>query len=262
MSRKSWVFTLGTEVVCGRVVNTNAAYLGRRLTLLGFEVLGVVSLIDDVGLIASALSIVLHTGPDLIVTTGGLGPTYDDLTLEAVARAVGRRLAVNELALEMIKKRYEELKLPLTPERVKMAYLPEGGMVIPNSVGTAPGCMIKSGETLLVSLPGVPRELECMWESFVEPRLRELGARRVIAERSFTVTNVPESSAAVIVKDVLRRYSNVYIKTHPKGHEVRAPVLEVYVQVSSDEVAEAERVADEVLKLLKDGLEGVGGVIT
>ncbi len=262
MSRKSWIFTLGTEVVCGRVVNTNAAYLGRRLTLLGFEVLGVVSLIDDVELISAALSLVLRTGPDLIVTTGGLGPTYDDVTLEAVARAVGRRLAVNELALEMIKKKYEELKLPLTPERVKMAYLPEGGVVIPNDVGTAPGCLIKSGETLIASLPGVPRELERMWESFVEPRLRELSARRVVVERSFTVTNVPESSAAAIVKEVLRRYGNVYVKTHPKGHEIRAPVLEVYVQVFGDELGECERVADEVLKILKDGLESVGGVIT
>jgi molybdenum cofactor synthesis domain-containing protein len=260
-SWKAWIFTLGTEVVSGRVVNTNAAYLGRRLTLLGFNVLGVVSLIDDVNLISEFISYVLASKPDLLVTTGGLGPTYDDVTLEAVAKALRVELRLNEEALKSIKEKYDVLKLPLTPERVKMAYMPEGGEVIPNNVGTAPGCMVRSGETLIISLPGVPRELESMWESYVEPRLRELGVRRVFAERSFTVSGVPESSAAKIVKELLRKYDNAYIKTHPKGHEISAPLLEVYVQVFSDDLSTAEKTADEVLEELKKGLESVGGVI-
>ncbi|MEM0014359.1 MAG: nicotinamide mononucleotide deamidase-related protein [Zestosphaera sp.] len=262
MYSKAWVFTLGTEVVSGRVVNTNASYIGRRLTLLGFDVLGVVSLVDDVGLISTFLSYVLESEPDLIVTTGGLGPTYDDVTLEAVAKAVGRGLAINDLALEMVRKKYEKLKLPLTPERIKMARLPEGCEVIPNEVGTAPGCLVRHGRTLIVSLPGVPKELEAMWESWVEPRLKGLGVKRVLAERTFTVTNVPESSAARVVKELLHKYGNIYIKTHPKGREMGAPVLEVYVQVSAERLEDAERTIERVLEDLKRELMNEGGVIS
>ena len=181
---------------------------------------------------------------------------------EALAKALRVELRLNEEALKSIKEKYDVLKLPLTPERVKMAYMPEGGEVIPNNVGTAPGCMVRSGETLIISLPGVPRELESMWESYVEPKLRQLGVRRVFAERSFIVSGVPESSAAKIVKEILRKYDNTYIKTHPKGHEISAPLLEVYVQVFSDDLSTAEETADEVLEELKKGLESVGGVIT
>ncbi|MCC6059672.1 MAG: nicotinamide mononucleotide deamidase-related protein [Thermofilum sp.] len=259
---KAWLFTLGTEVVTGRVVNTNAAYLGRRLTLLGFEVLGNVSLVDDVELIASWLSLVLSGRPALVVTTGGLGPTYDDVTLEAVARAAGRRLVLNEHALEMVRRRYEERGLPLTPERVKMAYLPEGGEAIPNPVGTAPGCWLRHGETIVVSLPGVPSELEAMWEGYVEPRLRKVAPLRHIAERLFTVVGVPESSAAAVVKRLLHRYPSIYVKTHPKGHETRGPVLLVYVQASASSREEAENAADIAAKELAAELENLGGSVT
>lgn len=262
MSNSAWVFTLGTEVVSGRVVNTNASYIGRRLTLLGFDVLGVISLVDDVELISAFLSYVLRGEPDLIVTTGGLGPTYDDITLEAVAKAVGRKLVVNDSALEMVKSKYDRLKLPLTPERVKMARLPEGSEVIPNEVGTAPGCLVKHGRTLIISLPGVPRELEGMWESWVEPRLKELGVKRVLAERTFTVSNVPESSAAKIVNEVLRKYGNIYVKTHPKGREIGAPVLDVYVQVFAERLEEAEKIVEDVVEDLKNRLRSEGGVIS
>lgn len=259
---KAWIFTLGTEVVSGRVVNTNAAYLGRRLTLLGFDVLGVVSLIDDVKLISELISYVLASKPDLLVTTGGLGPTYDDVTLEAIAKALGVNLRLNEVALKLIKEKYDVLKLPLTPERIKMAYMPEGSEIIPNEVGTAPGCMMRYEKTLIVSLPGVPRELESMWESYVEPKLKELGVKRIFAERFFRVSGVPESSAARVVKEILRKHENIYIKTHPKGHEISAPLLEIYIQVFSDDLSEAEETADRVLEELKKGLESVGGVIT
>lgn len=258
---KAWVFALGTEVVTGRVVNTNAAYLGRRLMLLGFQVLGSVSLVDDVQLIAEWLGRVLEGRPRIVVTTGGLGPTYDDVTLEAVARALGRRLVLSEEALSMVRRKYEERRLELTPERVKMAYLPEGAVVVPNPVGTAPGCWIEHGETVVICLPGVPRELEAMWEGYVEPRLRSIAPLRRIAERMFTVVGIPESTAAVAVKEVLAQYPRVYVKTHPKGHEIRGPVLDVYVQASAEGEEEASRIVEEAAELLAQKLRALGGVI-
>ncbi|RLG78196.1 MAG: competence damage-inducible protein A [Thermoprotei archaeon] len=260
---KAWLFTLGNEVVQGRVVNTNATYLGRRLFLLGFDVQGNISLIDEVNLVAKYLKIVLSDKPSIIVTSGGLGPTYDDRTLEAVAKASERSLRLDEEALRMIEEKYAVRNMPMTEERVKMAYLPEGAVPIPNPVGTAPGSWLKVGETVIVSLPGVPRELEAMWEGWVEPRIRESFNLKVrLAERIFRVVGVPESSAAKIVKDVLKRYSNVYIKTHPKGHEVLGPVLDVYVLASGGSSEEAGKVADEVVAELVKALTSLGGRIT
>ena len=260
-SRSAWLFTLGNEVVQGRVVNTNASYLGRRLTLLGFDVRGNISLVDDVSLVTEFLKYVMSRGPTLIVTTGGLGPTYDDRTLEAVARAAGLNLVLNEEALRMVREKYSEKGLELTEDRIKMAYLPEGGVPIPNNVGTAPGCWLEVSGTIVVSLPGVPRELEAMWENWVEPRLRKLIPEIHIVEHTFRVMGVPESSVAPIVKKILKAYSNVYIKTHPKGHEIRAPVLDVYVMATSENIREAKQIVNEVVGRLVSELKGLGGRI-
>lgn len=258
---ETWIFTLGNEVVHGRVINTNAAYLGRRLFVLGFEVMGNLSLVDDVALIVEFLKFVLRRKPRLIITTGGLGPTYDDRTLEAVALALGRELKLNHEAYEMIESKYAKKGLGMTEERIKMALLPEGAVPIPNPVGTAPGSWVEHEGTIVVSLPGVPRELEAMWEGWVEPRLRSLGLGVQIVERTFRVIGVPESAAAKVVKAVLKRYERVYIKTHPKGHEIDAPVLDVYVLASAKERKDAEEVADNVVKELMKELASLGGTI-
>ncbi|MCD6324329.1 MAG: nicotinamide mononucleotide deamidase-related protein [Desulfurococcales archaeon] len=260
-SREAWVLTLGNEVVQGRVVNTNAAYLGRRLFILGLDILGNISLVDDVGLVSTFLKELLGREPKLIVTSGGLGPTYDDRTLEAVARATGRPLKLNEDALRMVEEWDREGGYELTEERVKMAYLPEGAVPISNPVGSAPGSWLEVGETIVISLPGVPKELEAMWEGWVEPRIREVIPTRYVVEKTFRVVGVPESSAARIVKKVLRIYDSVYIKTHPKGDEVRKPVLDVYVLASGSNRLEAEELVAEVTGELKEGLRELGGVI-
>ncbi|RLG85221.1 MAG: competence damage-inducible protein A, partial [Thermoprotei archaeon] len=208
---EAWIFTLGNEVVEGRVVNTNAAYLGRRLTLLGYNVVGNISLIDDVEIISNYLRhVALNHRPSIIVTTGGLGPTYDDRTLEAVAKAFNRKLILNEEALRMVIEKYSERNMPITEERKKMAYLPEGSIPIPNPVGTAPGSWLEVKELnlIVISLPGVPRELEAMWEGWVEERLRIIGPKVHIVEASFTVVGVPESSAAKVLKNIVKKYKN------------------------------------------------------
>lgn len=256
MKREVWIFTLGNEVVDGRIVNTNAAYLGRRLTLLGLDVFGNISLIDDVNLVTQFLRYVLSRGPKLVVTTGGLGPTYDDRTLEAVAKATDRRLVLNEEALRMVREKYESAGMGLTPEREKMAYLPEGAEPVPNPVGTAPGSWLSLDDIIIVSLPGVPKELKAMWEGYVEPRLKQLFPGVRLVERWFRVVGIPESSAAAVVKEVLKLVGgrSLYIKSHPKGSEMGEPVLDFYVSASSvDEDPEGlvERAVTELIERLK-----------
>jgi len=256
----AWVFTIGNEVVHGRVINTNLAFLGRKLVLLGYEVLGNISLIDDVDLISKFLRYVL---PDskVIITTGGLGPTYDDRTSEALANALGLQLELNSEALEMVKRKYESLGLPLTKERVKMAILPKGAKPIPNPVGTAPGVHLEIDGKVIIALPGVPKEMEVMFEGYVEPLLKSIGPKIFFVEREFEVRNLPESSAAEVVNKLLRKYPNVYVKTQPKGTELGKPVLAVYVCVSSKSKEEAESIIDSLVKDLKEGFIGSGGII-
>jgi len=261
MSDRVWVFTLGNEVVEGRVVNTNAAFLGRRLSLLGFNVVANVSLRDEVDLISKLLRYALLNSPRIIVTTGGLGPTYDDRTLEAVASATGRSLVLNNEALRMVEEKYSRAGLPITEDRIKMAKLPSGALPIPNPVGTAPGVWLEHGETIIISLPGVPKELEAMWESWVEPRLRTIAPNKFVVEYSFRVAGVPESSAAPVLKDIMKNYSGIYVKTHPKGHEVRGPLLEVYVMAFGETKDVVGGVLKEVVSKLKMKFEELGGEI-
>ncbi|MEM0362170.1 MAG: nicotinamide mononucleotide deamidase-related protein [Sulfolobales archaeon] len=257
----AWIFTIGNEVVHGRVINTNSAFLGRRLVLLGYDVLGNISLVDDVDLISQFIKYVLPTSK-VIITTGGLGPTYDDRTSEALAKALGLPLDLNQEAFEMVKSKYAALNLPLTQERVKMAMLPKGAKPIPNRVGTAPGIHVDVDDRMVISLPGVPKEMEVMFEEYVVPLLMARGPKIFLAEREFEVRNLPESSAAESVNKLLKKYSNVYIKTQPKGTELGKPILLVYVCVSSKLKEEAEGIADEVVRELMSSFISRGGVIT
>ncbi len=262
MDRKTaWILTLGTEVARGLVVNTNAAFLGRRLSQLGLDVEGVLTLVDDKRLIADLLGYVLRTySPSLVVTTGGLGPTYDDVTLEAVAEALGRPLVLNPEALQMIREKFVSRGYELTRERVKMAYMPEGAAAIPNPVGTAPGALIRHGSTTIVCLPGVPREMEEMWLRHVEGSIGGL-AGASIAEGSILVSGVPESTLAPVLRSLSEAYSSSYIKSHPRGYELSSPLLEVYVSAVAPTEGEARALVREICGRIAGEAVRLGGAV-
>lgn len=261
MKPEAWIITVGNEILIGRVVNTNAAWLGRRLTLLGFRVARVVTVPDNIDEIASELRAAASRA-SVIVTTGGLGPTYDDVTLEGVARAFWRKLTLNEEALRMVESFYANMGEPLTPERRKMAYLPEGARPLRNPVGAAPGVLLELPNGVIVAcLPGVPREMEAMFESEVEPVLRRIAPKLSIVECGFKVKGVPESSLAPYIREASRVSERVYVKSHPKGFEDRDPIVEVRVLASAPEAGEARRLAIQALDIIRKGVVGLGGSI-
>ena len=165
------ILSQGNEVVSGQVVDTNAAWLSQRLQALGFDVVrhtAVGDRLDD-------LEAVLLAGAeraDLCICTGGLGPTCDDLTSEAVARAFGVPLVLDEVALSQIKDRYRQRGLPMPQVNRKQAMLPLGAVRIDNLWGTAPGFRWQHGDHRLYFLPGVPAEMREMFNHAVEPELR------------------------------------------------------------------------------------------
>ncbi|MCD6443680.1 nicotinamide mononucleotide deamidase-related protein [Candidatus Bathyarchaeota archaeon] len=260
------ILTIGNELLIGKILNTNAHWLAKRITSLGGKVTRILVVGDDVEEIASALKSCLDRHPDFVLTVGGLGPTFDDKTLEGVAYALGRGLKVNEEALEMVKAKYEALsrlrgrKLELTPVRVKMATLPEGAKPIRNPVGTAPGVLLETEGVTIISLPGVPSEMKAIFEDSLVPMIKER-SKLVFCEKSLRVDGIYESELAPIIDQVLRENPRVYIKSHPKREE-GAAYIELHLTTSAETPDKGMNLIELTASELKRRITERGGKIS
>ena len=185
------VLSVGTELTRGELVNANAAWLSAELTAIGFEVVEHVVVDDDRARIVSALR-GLFERVRVVVCTGGLGPTTDDVTTEAVASALGAPLVRDAASLEHIRRRFERLGRTMSDSNAKQADFPEGADILPNPAGTAPGFGVRSGECIAFFLPGVPREMRKMFEEQVASRIRALAPNTLFQSRLRTF-GLPES---------------------------------------------------------------------
>jgi nicotinamide-nucleotide amidase len=168
--RAEMIFT-GDELLRGDTVNTNQAWLGDRMLELGLFATHALSVTDEMDSIATALTASLSRCPDLVVLSGGLGPTEDDLTREAVSAALGLPLEHHEELLEAIRAQFRRLNMIMSESNLKQALIPAGASPIPMS-GTAPGFWLDHHGVVVAALPGVPRELKEMWSGYVEPVMR------------------------------------------------------------------------------------------
>jgi nicotinamide-nucleotide amidase len=165
------ILSQGDEVVTGQTVDTNAAWLAERLTALGFNVTRHVAAPDELGAIREVI-LDASARADVCICTGGLGPTDDDLTAEAAAKAAGRSLVHHPEAEARIRELYKRMGRPMPQVNVKQAWLPEGVVRLDNDWGTAPGFALEIGHAWFAFLPGVPREMKAMFEERVLPRLQ------------------------------------------------------------------------------------------
>jgi len=226
---------IGNELLIGKVVNTNASWMGRRTTSLGVDVRRTTVGPDVVDEIAKIINEALSRKPAFIVITGGLGPTFDDKTLDGLAKALNRKLAINPIALDMVKSKYREYAKTrkiaegeMTPPRVKMATLPDGAAPINNPIGTAPGVRFDKENTVIIALPGVPKEMEAIFEDSVVPILRKAAGDVAFFELSIYADNIMESVLAPLIDSVMHDNPLVYIKSHPKGRENK-PHMELHL---------------------------------
>jgi len=226
---RALIISIGNELLIGKVLNTNAQRISEELTKLGFVVDAALTVRDNILSIAEAFRYALFKPVQVAISTGGLGPTFDDMTVEGLARALNRPLVLNEQALKIIKEKYAAKGMPLTPERVKMAYLPLGALPLANPAGTAPGVYVRVRGTHIFVLPGPPKEVEAVFESGVKPILQRIFKAEEFLEASFMVQGIPESEFAPVVKRAVRSYPRVYVKSHPKGVELGAPILEIHL---------------------------------
>lgn len=261
------IICVGNELLIGKTLNTNAHWMSKRSTSLGILVKRVTIVGDDVEEIANVIRESLGRKPRFIITTGGLGPTFDDKTLEGIAKALNRELQVNEKALAMVKEKYETYfkegrmeKVELTPPRVKMATLPEGAEPLANPVGTAPGVLMDLEETLLIALPGVPSEMEAIFESSVAPMLRRWAGDITFFEASIYADNIMESALAPLIDRSMRDNPYVYIKSHPKGEE-RGPHIEIHFSTTAKDSKIARERLEKAVFQLSELIQKNGGKI-
>jgi molybdenum cofactor synthesis domain-containing protein len=250
------IVAVGRELLTGRTVDSNSAWIAARLTDAGAWVARIVVVDDDPAAIAREIAGARERGAALVVTTGGLGPTADDRTLAGVAAAFGRRLAEHPGALAFVARRYAEVAAAggvadaaLTPPRRKMASLPAGGEPVDNAAGTAPGVFLAEGGFALVALPGVPAEMRAVLDAAM-PRIRErLGAGGHVAEREVASGSGDESVITVAVERVMEAMPDVHLKSLATTF---APDCDLRVRISvraADAAAAEARVATAAARL-------------
>jgi molybdenum cofactor synthesis domain-containing protein len=237
------ILAIGRELITGRTKDTNSPLMADRLFREGITV-GRITLVDDSpDEIASAVAEAKGRGVTHLITTGGLGPTADDVTLEGVGRALGLPLEADERAIAQLKERYEKffemgiVSFPgLSRERMKMGVLPEGSTPIPNEVGAAPGVEVSLKGFTLYSIPGVPGEMEDIFEGYVFPEiLKSWGGKRVIVKKIKSVFG-DESVVGEIVSKVKEVFPPLYIKSKPEKFEKGLKIPVEFISFEGGEV--------------------------
>jgi nicotinamide-nucleotide amidase len=244
------VLCIGTELTRGELVNTNAPWLAAYLTDIGFEVIEDVVVDDHRARITSALER-LGRSVRVLVCTGGLGPTSDDITTEAVARVLGVRLVRDEASLEAIRRRIEKYGRTMSETNAKQANFPEGADILPNPVGTAPGFGVTIDGALAFFLPGVPREMKKMFEEQVVPRIGALAVRDSHQVRLRTY-GLPESVVGERLAGVEAAFPGVVL-----GYRAHFPEIEVKVLARASTRDLAREVCDRATVEVKQRLAGV-----
>jgi nicotinamide-nucleotide amidase len=256
------IITIGNEILLGLVQDTNSNYLCRVVRGMGARVRRIAVVRDEVDNIATELSASLARDADLIITCGGLGPTDDDLTLTAVARATGRQILLNKDAQAFVELKYRNLAAAgyvtsgeMNEARLKMARIPEGSAMIENPVGAAPAVWIKAAGSRIVCLPGVPSELKAIVEGPLQPFLGEVFGLGSYREFEVLVECGDESQLAPSLREVASAHPDVYIKSRASvfGPQVKFRIM-FSATAKADAVAEAKirDAARDLVRVLAD----------
>ncbi len=248
---KAELLAIGSELLGPLRAETNSLWLTERLLDAGIEVSARTTLADDRGLIESAFRSALARA-DVVVATGGLGPTADDLTREGAAAALGRGLRRDGALLEALRARFARFQRPMAPTNAQQADLIEGAEALPNARGTAPGQIVEADGRVLVLLPGPPGEMKPMFDEQVLPRLREkAGASRVVRRRVLKIAAMGESDVDQRAAPVYGRFEN------PKATILGAAgQVELHLVARGDDEADAERRIEALAVELRAALPG------
>lgn len=241
---KAEIICVGTEILMGNIVNTNAAYISRGLAGLGVSCFYQSVVGDNDGRLSEVFDEAAKRA-DIVILSGGLGPTEDDLTKETVAKAMGRKLVEDEKAWKQIKKFFEKRDIKYTDNNRKQALVPEGAKVLYNKNGTAPGIIAEGENVTAILLPGPPGELIPMWDDQVVPYIREKSDAVFVSEM-VKLCGVGESLVETELKDLIDAQTNPTIATYAKVGEV-----DIRVTASAPDEKAAGKLVKPVVKEIK-----------
>jgi len=262
------LIAIGNELLIGRTLNTNIYWISGEITRLGGFVRRATVVRDELNEISAAVREALQRKSDWIITTGGLGPTFDDMTLEGVAIALKRKLVLNKKALEYMTISYERAKkqgliksYELTEARRKMILLPEHSRALPNSAGTAPGVITKKGNCMVVCLPGVPSEMKAIMKESIIPEISKAIGPSYFCEGILIVSKVIESNLAPFLKKAMKNNPKAYVKSHPKGIVDGASRIELSITATSSSKNTADKIVNSTLDEMQKAVLKLNGTI-
>jgi nicotinamide-nucleotide amidase len=233
------IITVGTELLLGQIIDTNASWIAQRLAEAGIDLYYKTTVGDNAGRIEAALRQALSRA-DVLITTGGLGPTEDDLTRDVVAAVLGRPLHLDSDVLARIEQRFAHRKIPMSENNRKQAMVPEGAEVLHNPNGTAPGLFLREGGRCVACMPGVPAEMKPMLTRQVIPQIREVfGIRSRIVSRVLKMCGISESKVDQAIGDYFREMRNPTI-----GILAHAGEIHVRLTCKGEDPAEITRMLD------------------
>lgn len=242
------IISIGTELLLGEIIDTNAPYLARQLRNIGIDLYRKTTVGDNLNRIAQIIQESLPRC-DIIITTGGLGPTVDDPTREAVAQAIGVPIEYRPELWDQIQARFQRYGRQPTENNRRQAYIPQGAMAVENLVGTAPAFIVEKNGKLIISLPGVPKEMEYLMQNQIIPFLRQrFDLHGIIKARILHTAGVGESQIDDIIGD-LETLSNPTI-----GLSAHAGQVDVRITAKAGSESEADQMIQELEKILQGRL--------
>ncbi|WP_061316602.1 competence/damage-inducible protein A [Clostridium botulinum] len=252
---KAEILCVGTELLLGDIVNTNAQYISKELANIGIEVYHHSVIGDNENRLLKELERAFNYC-DLVITTGGLGPTKDDLTKESVAKFFQEDLVLHEKSLKQIEKRLSCFNKSMTESNRKQAYFPKNCEILENPNGTAPGFIIEKDNKIAIILPGPPYEMQPMFENKVIPYLEKL-TNSTIKSKVLRITGIGESDVADLISDILESQTNPTVAPYAKQGET---TLRITAKANSEEKALSLIVPIEkkIRQILGDNIYGYG----
>ena len=246
------ILMIGSELLLGQIEDTNATYMSQVLAENGINLFQKTTVGDNQERIVAALNNALDRS-DVVLCSGGLGPTEDDLTRESVADAVGQPLEFHEEIWEHIQSLFARFRFPITDNNKKQALVPKGAAIIQNPNGTAPGLIVESDRGIILCMPGVPRELKYMLENIVVPFIREkFDMKGVIHYRVLKVCGLGESRVDDAIGDLMSTLSNPTVGVLANLANVR-----IRITAKADSLEQAESMIDEVDAQIRERLPGL-----
>ena len=243
------ILCVGTELLLGDIVNTNAAYLAKQLASLGIDLYTQSVVGDNPERLKESLAIAFSRA-ELVLMTGGLGPTYDDLTKETVAAYFGRKMQRDAHSYERLMEYFAKVGKEPTPNNLKQADMPEGAVVFDNDNGTAPGLAVEGNGKIAVLMPGPPYEMTAMFEARIRPYLQKF-SEKVLLSRTIRIVGMGESEVEYRLRDYMLSHLNPTVAPYAKQSEVQ---LRVTASAKTEEQADAliQPVIEEIRGILGD----------